>query len=216
MYFDANYRERATLADGRCVELRLVRPDDKEILVRGFRRQSPESRYRRFFQDKDSLSERELSYLTEVDGVDHFAIGAVESLPDGSEEGRGIARFVRLKDRPHTADAAIAVDDEVQGRGLGRLLFARLVAAARERGILKLRCDILAYNEPMRAIVESAPDAVVEDHGLVVTVELPVPELAPDQPPDAAPRTNPLYRLFVSSAQGLVAVRRLFDKLLSD
>jgi GNAT superfamily N-acetyltransferase len=213
MYFDANYRERATLADGRCVELRLVRPDDKELLLRGFRRQSPESRYRRFFQDKDELSEWELAYLTVVDGVDHFAIGAVEPFPDGSEEGRGIARFVRLKDRPDAAEAAIAVDDEVQGRGLGRLLFARLAAAARERGIARLRCDILAYNDPMRAIIESTPEAVVEDNGLVLSVELPVPEIAPDQTPAAAPRSNPLYRLFVSSAEGLVAVRRLFDKL---
>src|SRR5258706_13134604 len=121
MHFDGAYRERATLSDGRVVELRLIRPEDKALLVRAFERQSPESRYRRFFQEKDKLSEWELRYLTEVDGVTHFAIGAVEG-----EDGRGVARFVRLRERPGTAEWAIALGDEVHVLGLGRLLLRRL------------------------------------------------------------------------------------------
>src|SRR5438094_503291 len=134
-HFDGSYREQVALSDGREVELRLTRAGDKEILLRGFHRQSPESRFRRFFTEKATLSASELKYLTEVDGEDHFALGAVETLADGTVEGRGIARFIRLRDRPTVAEAAIAVDDAVRGLGLGRALFRRLCAAARERGV---------------------------------------------------------------------------------
>src|SRR5207244_92171 len=112
---------------------------------RGFAGLSAESRYRRFFSAKDRLSEAELRYLTEVDGVDHFALGA---LHDG--EGAGVARFVRLRDRPDTAEAAIVVVDERQGCGLGRLLLTRLTEAARERGITRFRSDVLARNQAAR------------------------------------------------------------------
>lgn len=188
MKFDAGYHELVTLADGRAVELRLVRPDDKEILVRGFQRQSAESRFRRFFTEKESLTESELKYLTEVDGENHFAIGAVEG-----NEGRGIARFVKLKDRPTVAEWAIAVDDAVHGLGLGRILFQRLCDAARERGVERLRCDVLAFNDPMKKLLaDLGPD--VEGDGLVMAMEFPLVE------------ENPLYRLFKYAAEGVVSV----------
>jgi GNAT superfamily N-acetyltransferase len=212
--FDASYREHVTLADGRKVELRPIRPEDKELLARGFARQSAESRFRRFFTEKDSLSNWELKYLTEVDGDNHFALGAVETLPDGTVEGRGIARFVKLKDRPDVAEAAIAVDDAAHGLGLGRLLFQRMCAAAREHGVERLRCEVLAFNEPMRKILKDiAPDAQIESSGSVLTMEFPVPDDALDF---AETRKNPLYRLLVLAAEGLIAVRRAFDLLLGD
>lgn len=213
-FFDEAYRERAVLSDGSIVVLRLVRPDDKALLLRGFERFSAESRYRRFFIDKDALQPHELEYLTEVDGVNHFAIGAVESGGE-AEEGRGIARFVRLAERPDTAEAAIAVDDAFHGRGLGRLLFLRLCAAAHERGIARLRCDVLTFNEPMRAMILGlAPDAVVEEEGTVLSLEFPLPDVLPDQLAADAPRASPIYRLLVFAATGVVAVRRVLDKLL--
>ena len=80
MHFDADYCEHARLRDGREVVLRLIRPDDKELLRRGFLAMSPESRYRRFFTIKHELSDDELRYLTEIDGVRHFALGAVTQI----------------------------------------------------------------------------------------------------------------------------------------
>ena len=102
MHFDADYCEHARLRDGREVVLRLIRPDDKELLRRGFLAMSPESRYRRFFTIKHELSEDELRYLTEIDGVRHFAMGAVT--PAG--EGLGVARFIQIDGEPGVAEAA--------------------------------------------------------------------------------------------------------------
>ena len=67
------------LKDGTAVRLRLIRPDDKDRLRAGFARLSPESRYLRFFVPKSTLTDAELVYLTETDGVDHVAIGASRS-----------------------------------------------------------------------------------------------------------------------------------------
>jgi GNAT superfamily N-acetyltransferase len=214
MYFDAAYYERALLADGRPVELRLIRPDDKERLRRGFERLSAESRYRRFFTPKPSLSPTELAYLTEVDQVDHVALGALDGAREhDGDEGLGVARFVRLAERPDTAEAAIAVADEVQGRGLGRLLFQRLCAAAAERGIERLRCEMLALNQPMRGLVDAlVPEVMHERDGQTVVVEFTLPRVPPDQGADAAPRANPVYRLLVMTAEGMVQMGRMFDR----
>ena len=40
---------RATLRDGAAVVIRPIEPEDREAIVEGFERLSPESRYRRFF-----------------------------------------------------------------------------------------------------------------------------------------------------------------------
>ena len=48
-----------------------------------------------------------------------------------AETGVGVARFVRAADDPTVAEAAIAVSDEMQHKGLGRQLTLTLARAAR-------------------------------------------------------------------------------------
>src|SRR5215216_6327852 len=105
----------ARLADNTLLFLREIRPDDKERLREGLHALSEESRRRRFLGPKPSLSASELRYLTEVDGINHYAIVAFEA---GAEERiRAVARFVRLEDAV-AAEAAIVVCDDLQGKGL--------------------------------------------------------------------------------------------------
>lgn len=202
MHFGPEYREVVTLRDGTSCVLRPIRPDDKELLHRGFHRLSPESRYRRFFAVKNELSERELRYLTEVDGLRHVALGAVTL--DGSD-GLGVARFIHLEGEPGIAEAAIAVADEAQGKGLGSLLFQRLVAAARERGVVRFRCDMLCSNQGMAELVRAlAPDASVHVSAGVSSMEFALPPLGPEHPLDEPPRETGLYRLFHLVAKGAI------------
>lgn len=219
-HFTADYVERAVLKDGTAVRLRLLAPEDKQLLHAGFERLSPESRYARFLSPKAELSEAELRYLTEVDGVRHFALGAVAEAGDGAGApvGLGIARFVRLGDST-VAEAAIAVADAAQGQGLGKLLFLRLVAAAGERGIETFRCELLGANTAMRELIRSiAPDATASVESGVMTIDLPVPQATPhavaSEPHPAA--TGPMYRLFRAAAENAVewteAVRRLWRR----
>jgi len=200
LVYDEAYREVALLDDGSKVRLRLIRPDDKRLMLDAWERLSPESRYRRFFSAKTSLSNAELQYLTEVDNINHVAIGATRKR-HGKIEALGVARFIRLADRPRVADAAITVVDDVHRKGLGRILLTRLVAAALERGIDRFSCDVLANNEGMRGLVKSlAPDAVERPDGPMVTVEMPLPDV--ERPQEAILRTSLLYRLLALIGRG--------------
>ena len=157
-----DFRDEHTLADGRRVVLRHVAPADGPELRAAFERLSAASRYRRFFGALTHLNDATLRYLTEVDGRDHVAIVATTDSPDLMRElGLGIARFVRLREEPTVAEAAVTVVDDAQRNGLGRLLAVTLAEAARERGIHTFRADVLADNEPMRTIMteESAPSS---------------------------------------------------------
>ena len=111
------------------IEIRPIEASDRAVLAAGLARMSPESRYRRFLSPTANLTENELRYLTEVDHHDHEALVAVEP---GTAEGIGVARYVRLEDRPEVAELAVAVVDDKQGQGVGSLLLQRLAAVARE------------------------------------------------------------------------------------
>lgn len=141
--------ERHSSARGTPVALRLVQSHDAELLIRAFEQLSPESRYRRFFGHKNALSPDEVRQFTDCDGTNHFAIGAVIEGADGSEEGVGVARFIRLPHDPRTAEAAVTVVDAFQRRGIGSLLARRLLSAAAERGVDRLEFSVLSENQPM-------------------------------------------------------------------
>lgn len=180
-HFDEHYRETARLKDGTSVHLRLVLASDKTLLAEGLEQMSPQSRYHRFFTEKKRLSEKELWHFTEIDGVNHFAIGALRQSESAAEEGIGVARFVRYADRSDTAEIALAVIDEVQGKGLGSLLLARLIAAAREREVHDFHADVLDGNLPMKALIRKfSADVRVEYAGEILAYEFLLPDLAPD------------------------------------
>ena len=123
---------------------RHITPDDKGRLAEGLARLSPESRRRRFLMPKPRFSSSELRYLTEIDGFDHVAIVAVSA--EDPDVFYGVARFVRLREDPETAEAAIVVGDALQGQGLGRELGRRLADEARERGVRRFTATLLSEN----------------------------------------------------------------------
>ncbi len=182
-YFDEHYREAVALGDGTAVLLRLVVASDKKLLAQGMERLSPKSRYYRFFAEIKRLSEKDLRYFTEMDNVNHFALGALRHVAQEHDDGIGVARFIRLTEQSDAAELAIAVLDEVQGKGLGSILLTRLIAAARERDIRYFRADILAENRPMQALIRKfGLDVRVTRTGNVLGYEFSLPPLAPDQP----------------------------------
>jgi GNAT superfamily N-acetyltransferase len=207
--FDALYRETVRLLDGSRVTLRLVRPEDKQLLRRGFERLSPESRYRRFLAAKTELSDAELAYLTEVDGWNHFAIGAVTVDAAGAEEGVAIARFIRSSEDPRSAEAAVAVIDDWQRKGLGTILLLRLVAAARERGIDRFAGEALAANQQIREVLGQLAQGVrVRGDGPELGIEVDLPAVPAEAMPTPEDHEAPLRRLLGLLGRGVLRVRR--------
>jgi len=201
MRIGSDYFEIHRLSDGTDVRLRLLRASDRDKLAAGFRRLSPQSRYRRFFSPMPKLSDRMLRQLTETDDWDRLAIIA-EPIAEDDAGALGVARYARLRDSPETAEASVAVIDEMQRKGLGRLLLTTLVEAARERGIHRFRAIILAENEAGKLLLHSLDEhatARIEDGLRVYELDLPEPSLE-------ALFAAPIYRLFKLVAEGVQAV----------
>jgi GNAT superfamily N-acetyltransferase len=133
----------ATLRDGATVELDRMRPDDGSRLLRFHHRLSADAIYFRFFGVHPDLRSDELFRFTHVDHRDREAVVAVV-------EGEivGVARFDRTPGGT-AAEVAFVVTDSWQGRGLGRVLFDRLVAVARTVGITQFVAYTLAENHRM-------------------------------------------------------------------
>jgi GNAT superfamily N-acetyltransferase len=181
---DEEYCEH--LRDGTAVLIRPIRPGDKAKLVEGLERLSPESRYRRFLRPISSLTERELQYLTEIDYADHFAWGAL-AVDEPGQPGLGIARYVRDPKDPEVAEAAVAVVDAAQGKGLGTLLLRRLIGTARAHGIRVFRAWALAEN---RTVIEGlkALGAHLHRDDALIRIDLDLPETFEGSPLAAALR----------------------------
>jgi len=186
-----------TLRDGNRVILRPAVPADRELLMAGFERLSPESRYRRFFAPMKALSPVLLDYLTLIDYRDHFAWAALsaEPGPDGRPIGAGVSRYIRLED-PQAAEMAVTVVDDWQGRGLGRVLLDALVLEALENGITRLEGDVLLENRPMQALLRR--EGAIFRPGEVGVVRFSIDLPARDE----ALRGDPLGELLRAVAKG--------------
>jgi RimJ/RimL family protein N-acetyltransferase len=149
----AHYRLPRT---GERIAFRFIRPDDKERLAAALARLSPESQRRRFLTAKPSFTSSELRYLTELDGIDHVAVLAV--LADEPDAIVGVARFVRLRDLPDTAEVAIVVGDAFQGQGLGRELGRRIADEARDRSVRRFTATMLGDNVAAHRLFHAISD----------------------------------------------------------
>jgi len=161
------------LLDGTEITLREVEPDDKDAIAAGFAGLSPESRYRRFFAVRDRLSAADLRYLTEVDHRDHEAV--IASDPDGGPVG--VARYVR-SDEPDSAEVAVAVVDDFQGKGAGTALLERLIERADENGVRHFVALVLEENAEALELFQSiseedaAPERTDEGY-LKLVIDVP-------------------------------------------
>jgi CRP-like cAMP-binding protein len=160
------------LRDGTELHLRPVLPGDSERTTNGPVEFSSETLYRRF-QSTRMPTKTLMTYLFEVDYVDHF-VWVMTDGPDGPVVAD--ARFVRDEADPTVAEVAFIVGDVYQGRGIGTFLMGALAVAAGYDGVQRLTARVLAENCPMRAILDRF-GAVWhrEDLGVVTTV-IDVPE----------------------------------------
>ena len=162
-----------TLRDRTPVLLRPVVPEDRDALAAFVSRLSDDSRARRFLRALDELSPEELDYLTRVDHEDHEAIVALDH-PE--RRIRGVARFVRLAERGHVAEAAVVVEDAWQNRGLGSALLDELARRAAARGIRSFSVLMRADNRRAADLFGGLGTVVsrgVQDGELEMEIALP-------------------------------------------
>jgi acetate---CoA ligase (ADP-forming) len=146
--------EDVILRDGSTLRLRPAEAGDAEELVRFFARLSPESRYLRF----QGIGHIGLATVSRFVGDDWSEVGSLlaERASAGGEANVvALATFARLRD-PQRAEAAFAVADELQGRGVGTRLLERLAVHAAAAGIEEFVAQVLPQNAQMLRVFHDA------------------------------------------------------------
>lgn len=162
------------LRDGARVLVRPLVPADRDELVARYEALSPRSQRMRFVSAPTHLSGALLDHLLDVDFVDRFALVATLIDEPGSPSV-GVGRFFRSRTDPSTADAAVTVIDEHQGRGIGTLLLTELVAAAMRAGIACFTADVLWENHDLLASLREVGAVVVPGEPGLASVRVEVP-----------------------------------------
>jgi GNAT superfamily N-acetyltransferase len=137
----------SAVIDGKRIALRLLEPEDGNLIRRFYWRLSRDTIYRRFMGPVVPPADALISRLVDVD---HRQRDALIALDD-----RGIAGVARYAAFPaeDTYDVAVVVADDWQGKGLGRLLIRRLAHIARLRGISRFHATIFGDNRSALALV---------------------------------------------------------------
>jgi acetyltransferase len=143
--YPAELEDEITLAGGARLPLRPMRPEDAELEKRFFDGLSERSRYQRFMQHLSTLPPAMLARFTQLDYDRELALVVLDP-----ERRRFVAvgRYAPNQDGT-TAEFALTVADDWQGKGIGRTLLERLCRRAREAGYGALYGHILDANREM-------------------------------------------------------------------
>ncbi|TMJ00293.1 MAG: GNAT family N-acetyltransferase [Alphaproteobacteria bacterium] len=162
----ASFSALETLPDARSVEIRALKPGDRDEFLAAAGRVGPQTLQRRFFGAKRGFSEKEKAFFLDVDFDRHVAVIALLQ-----EAGRktivGSGRYVVAQ--PGQAEVAFVVVDAYQGQGIGSMLLRHLAAIARAAGLRELIAEVLPENAPMLKVFARSglPMETRRDSGLV-------------------------------------------------
>jgi GNAT superfamily N-acetyltransferase len=138
---------------------------------------SGKSLRQRFASSVNKLSEKQLDYLTSLDGKDKVAwCASIGS--DKAERGIGIARYVKLPNEENVAEFAVTVVDEFQRQGIGYELLKKLIELAGNNGIKILRGYVLSGNEHMLSLCRRLGAHTYSEDWSFVIADIPVPDFA--------------------------------------
>ncbi len=136
------------------VVLRALGPGDRHLVALILEGLGPESRLQRFLAPRPVFSERDLSIITRIDGIDHAGVIAFAGSPAAPV---GAAHYVRAE-HPELAETAIEVVDDWQRCGIGRLLIAELCVHAVGAGIRQFEWFAFESNRAVAALVGDLGD----------------------------------------------------------
>jgi len=169
-----------TLRDGRAFTLRPIRPEDEGALRAMGERLEREDIRMRFFAPLAHLTHELAARLTQIDYDRQMAFVAL----GGGGEIWGVVRLSADPDNV-SAEFAIIVRSDLKGSGLGRLMMARIIAYARQRGLGRIEGLVLRENETMLDFSRHLGFAVtgVPEDPTIVRVVLALGESVPSGEP---------------------------------
>jgi GNAT superfamily N-acetyltransferase len=198
--------EVMTLADGGRILVRQLLPADREELAQRYLELSPVARRLRFFNAPGHLSDRLLDYLLDVDGPDRCALVAI-AIDDEDSPGVGLARYVRSREDPACAEAAVTVVDTYQQRGIATTLLQRLAGEARRHGISTFTASVMWENRELLDGLRVFGAEVTPSEPGVASVRIAVPDADVAAPESQLRRA---LRIFAARVDEMIGLR--FDR----
>lgn len=198
--------EVMTLADGGRILVRQLLPADREELAQRYLELSPAARRLRFFNAPSHLSDRLLDYLLDVDGPDRCALVAI-AIDDEDSPGVGLARYVRSREDPTCAEAAVTVIDTYQQRGIATTLLQRLAGEARRHGISTFTASVMWENRELLDGLRVFGAEVTPSEPGVASVRIAVPDADVAAPESQLRRA---LRIFAARVDEMIGLR--FDR----
>ena len=135
------------MADGTDVVIRPIRPEDADLVKRFVHDLSEETKYFRFMNSVQELTEEMLARLTQLDYSREMALVAVTS-DEEAETELGVARY-SINPDGESCEFALVVADKITGKGLGQKLMVSLMEAARSVGLASIEGEVLSHNHNM-------------------------------------------------------------------
>ena len=141
-----------TTETGLEILLRPVKISDEPLLKDFVYSLSDQSLYRRFISRRTDMPHEFLQKFVIIDYAGEMAIFAVLKHAE-KEEIIGVGRYF-IDKNTHTAEAAFAVRDDFQKRGIGTELLKYLTYLAQKQGLLGFTAEVLVENRPMLHIFQ--------------------------------------------------------------
>jgi acetyltransferase len=159
---------RWQLADGTDITIRPIRPEDAQLVQKFVHDLSDETKYFRYMNSLQELTESMLVRFTQIDYSREMALVAVTQDQD-KEIQLGVARYAINPDG-ETCEFALVVADNITGKGLGNKLMTSLMDAARDKGLKVIEGEVLNNNHNMLKLMSRLGFAMhgsEDDHAIM-------------------------------------------------
>jgi acetyltransferase len=140
------------MRDGTPLLLRPMKPEDEPLVSDFYGKCSEETIYFRYFRQIKKWTHEMLIRFTQNDYDRELGLMAIGQ-PPGPEVMLGVSRLVMDANR-ETAEFAVIVADQWQGKGLGPKLVEEVIGIAKENRVKLLWGEVLSSNKTMLDLVK--------------------------------------------------------------
>nr|WP_218883818.1 GNAT family N-acetyltransferase [Burkholderia guangdongensis] len=146
--------EQALDWHGETMVVRPIRPEDEAAHNELIGAMTQDDLRMRFFGAVRGFDHSQLARMTQIDYDREMALIATVTDPDERSHTLGVVRAVTDPDNDET-EFAIAIRADQKGKGLGRMLMARIIDYARSRGTAWMVGEALRENAPMISLAKA-------------------------------------------------------------
>jgi RimJ/RimL family protein N-acetyltransferase len=133
--------------------LRPVKISDEALVKDFFYSLSDKSMYKRFISSRKDMPHERLQQYVVIDYTKEMVILSVVENREKEQIIAGVGQY-GINTNTHSAEVAVTVADEWQGKGIGTELLKHLTYVAKRQGLLGFTAEVLVENRPMMSLFE--------------------------------------------------------------